>query len=211
MIQWLQITSGRGPEECCRVTALLVQRIAEDAKAQNISTHILETVPGVKPHTLKSALLALEGEALGEFVSQWAGTIQWIGKSPFRPHHKRKNWFVRVSGLNPPQAHQWSDREIRFETMRASGPGGQHVNKNETAVRVIHLPTRMTALAQEERSQHLNRKLALSRLAELLREAEAKYMLGKQKERWDQHNRLERGNPIRIYEGEELKCVKRKK
>lgn len=201
-IRWLQISSGRGPEECCLAVALLVPRIREEAKARSVAVRMLEAVPGPRPRTFRSVLLALEGSSSEEFARQWEGTVQWIGKSPFRPHHKRKNWFVRVSALNPPESLCHSEKDVRFERMRASGPGGQHVNKNETAVRVTHTPTGLSATAQEERSQHLNRKLALGRLAELLLQAEAEHMLGKQRERWDRHNRIERGNPIRVYEGE---------
>lgn len=208
MIWWLQVTSGRGPEECCWVVAQVVQCIEVEAADKNLKTHILEAIPGEKPHTFKSALLALEGEDLAGFVREWVGTVQWIGQSHFRPHHKRKNWFVGVDTLNPPEPHLWSEKEIRFETMRASGPGGQHVNKTETAVRATHLPTGFSATAQEERSQYLNRKLALTRLVELIKQSENKSRLRDQQKRWSQHNALERGNPVRVYKGESFKRLK---
>jgi len=201
---WLQITSGRGPEECCLVVAKVLQCIIAEGKEHNLEVSVLETVPGEKPHTLKSALLAVEGENASEFVSHWSGTVQWIGKSPFRPHHKRKNWFAGVESLNPPEPHLWSEKDVKIETMRASGPGGQHVNKTESAVRITHLPTGLTAIAKEERSQHLNRKLAETRLAELIRQKKDQENLRHRQERWSQHNRLERGNPIRVLRNVQL-------
>ncbi len=205
MIRWLQVTSGRGPAECCWVVTRVVRAVLEEAESQHLNARTIEAIPGEKPNTHKSALLALEGEKGADFIRQWRGTIQWIGRSPFRPHHKRKNWFVGVDSLNPPEPHLWSETDIRVETMRSSGPGGQHLNKTESGVRVTHLPTGFSATAQEERSQHLNRKLALARLAERFRQEEDRSKLMKQHERWSQHNRLERGNPVRVYEGEAFK------
>ncbi len=205
MIRWLQVTSGRGPDECCLVVARVVRCIVEEAADNNLKTHILETVPGEKPDTFKSALIALEGDNLAGFVEQWTGTVQWIGYSPFRPNHRRKNWFVGIDTLNPPESLQWSEKDIRFETMRASGPGGQHVNKTETAVRATHVPTGLSATAQEERSQYLNKKLALTRLAELINQEENKSRQKDRQKMWGQHNTLERGNPVRVYEGKNFR------
>jgi peptide chain release factor len=131
------------------------------------------------------------------------GTIQWIGASPYRAHHPRKNWFVSVAAFAEPAADHWDRTAVRVETLRASGPGGQHVNRTESAVRVTHLPTGLHAIAQEERSQLLNRRLALARLASLFAErAETKAREGGAA-RWQQHTRLIRGNPVRVYRGQE--------
>jgi len=202
---WLQITSGRGPEECCWVVYKLSQRIMIEAKAAGINTKIIDMIPGVKMQTFKSALIALEGKDLSKLLTSFEGTIQWIGTSMFRPNHKRKNWFVSVSAFSPPPVARWSAKEFKIETMRSSGPGGQHANKTETSVRVTHMPTGFSAVAQEERSQHLNRKLATSRLHDLLRQKENETISDCSNSRWIHHNRLERGNPVRIYEGEEFR------
>ncbi len=208
MVDWLQITSGRGPAECCRVVARVVERIRAEADKRHIEVRILEAAPGMKPNIFKSVLLALEGENRSEFAKGWEGTIQWIGESMFRPHHKRKNWFVGVKRLAPPPANQWSDNELRIEKMRSSGPGGQHANKTESAVRVTHVSTGLSAFAQEERSQHLNKKLAMTRLFALLQEKGESERRRHRQERWSQHNRLERGNPVRVYKGGKFKPFK---
>jgi peptide chain release factor len=90
-------------------------------------------------------------------------------------------------------------KDVKWETMRASGPGGQHVNRTESAVRVTHLPTGIQASAAEERSQHRNRKLALARLAQKLAEVDAKQHGEAREKRWRAHQELERGNPVRVY------------
>lgn len=202
MIVWMQITSGRGPAECGWVAAQLVQCIVRDAEERDIKVRLLEVVPGEASNVIKSAILALVGEDAAGFAKQYEGTIQWIGTSPFRPSHKRKNWFADVSCLVPPASSQWSESEIRFKRMRSSGPGGQHANKTETAIRAVHIPTGLHAVAQEERSQYLNRKLAITRLFERFKEQQEQEHLHSQKKRWNKHNQLERGNPVRVYEGE---------
>ena len=79
------------------------------------------------------------------------------------------NWFVSVSALPPlPAAEAVRAQDVRFEAFRAGGPGGQHQNTTDSAVRAIHGPTGLRVVAREERSQHRNRDIALKRLAELV-------------------------------------------
>ncbi len=205
MSQWLQITSGRGPAECCRVVYQVVQCIKKEAEKYNLEVEVLKIIEGTYPRTFKSALLVLNGEKTNLFCKTWEGTIQWIGQSPFRKHHKRKNWFISVKSLTPPDTFAFSEQDIVFHTMKASGPGGQHVNKSDTAVRVTHSPSKLSAVAQEERSQYLNRKLALARLFALLEQKKNRSKEKFQQNQWDVHNKLERGNPVRIYEGVKFK------
>ncbi|WP_186441666.1 peptide chain release factor H [Desulfamplus magnetovallimortis] len=208
MICWLQITSGRGPDECCWVAAQIVKQIVNEALSKGYKAHILQTIPSTAPDIFKSALVAVEGEDIHTFISTWEGTIQWIGKSMFRPDHKRKNWFAGVNSLNPPEESHIKTGEIKVESMKSSGPGGQHVNKTESAIRVTHIPTGVVAVAREERSQHLNRKLALSRLYEKIKQDKEGVKLKLQKERWSYHNELERGNPVRVYKGSDFTLKK---
>jgi peptide chain release factor len=179
--------------------------MTEEASANGCPLHLLEVIPGRRPDLFKSALIAIEGEDISTFLAQWTGTIQWIGKSQFRPNHRRKNWFVGVTPYPAPEEIESNRHEFRFETMRSSGPGGQHVNKTASAVRVTHVPTGICALAQEERSQHRNRKLALSRLLEKLNQRNRTARSRLRQIIWDGHNELERGNPVRIYEGTDFK------
>ncbi len=204
----MQVTSGRGPEECCYALARLLPCIMAEAEEKGIRIRVLETVPSEKPGCLRSALLAAEGDDLSGFMREWEGTVQWIGQSPFRPHHKRKNWFIAVQCLKPPETVRWSEKELRTERMRASGPGGQHVNKTETAVRITHIPTGLSAVAQEERSLHMNQKLAMSRLAALMENEADKAKQQHEQQRWSQHNRLERGKAVRRYKGENFRKQK---
>lgn len=200
---WLHVTSGRGPAECCLAVAGLVPRLLEEAEEAGLSAVVLEAIPGPRPGTLSSALVSLEGEGREAFSSSWAGTICWNARSPFRPQHKRKNWFVAVSVLSQPSEGGGLDlRDVDVTAMRAGGPGGQHVNKTESAVRVVHRPTGLSVTAREERSQHRNRELALARLRALLDDERREEARGRERERWRQHDALERGRAARTYEGE---------
>jgi peptide chain release factor len=106
---------------------------------------------------------------------------------------------VGIDVLDPVEETRFDPREVRWETMRAGGPGGQHVNRTESAVRLTHLPTGIQVTAMEERSQHRNRKLALARLAHKLAERQAKQHSEARERRWRFHRELARGNPVRAF------------
>ncbi len=205
MSTWLQISSGEGPAECAWVVARLLDVLLAEAAAGGLEANLLEAVPGDEKCTFKTALLALDGPEAPAFVAPWRGTIQWVGRSPYRPNHKRKNWFVATECFAPPEAPSWSPDELRVEVMRSSGPGGQHVNKTESAVRITHVPSGLSAIAREERSQHRNRKLALARLAQLFERQQGAAEDDLRKRRREQHRALVRGNAVRIFEGPDFK------
>jgi peptide chain release factor len=104
--------------------------------------------------------------------------------------------------MEPVSERRFDTSDVRFETMRASGPGGQHVNRTESAVRVTHVPTGAQATASEERSQHRNKKLALARLGRKLDDTEASRRSEAARLRWRAHRTLERGNPVRVFREE---------
>ena len=199
---WVQITSGRGPEECGRAAFHLLRTFSDEAALKGITVHRLEIIQGEHRKTIRSALLSLNGKECFAFIRSWEGTVLWIARSPFRPRHKRKNWFVGVRQIMPPKEEELSDKDFRFESMRASGPGGQHVNKVNSAVRVTHLLTGLTATAQEERSQHTNKKLALTRLLAKIEQKQDTRVKQSRQEQWGMHNDLERGHPVRVFQGE---------
>ena len=196
---WLQVTAGQGPSECAWAVLRVLEHIQRDAKASSLEFRTIEIEPGPEPGTAQSALISISGDAeLEGFVNSWRGTVQWTARSPFRPSHKRKNWFVGIDILELVDATRFDLKEVRWETMRASGPGGQHVNRTESAVRVTHVLSGVQATATEERSQHRNRKLALARLTKKLNEINSKQYGAVQEARWRTHQDLQRGNPIRV-------------
>ena len=206
MMSWVQITAGRGPDECPLAVAELRTVFAAEMKERNLEVTLLEGIPGKRPHTFLSVLLSVKGENVREALDTWEGTVQWIMKSPYRPNHGRKNWFIGVNVFHPPESQDhFSERDVRYEAVRASGPGGQHVNKISSAVRATHLPSGLSVLAQEERSQQMNKRLATARLFRQLQSRMQASAEALQQNVWQQHNRLERGRPIRIYRGTPMK------
>ncbi len=195
---YLQITSGRGPAECCRVVALVLERIMEQAKKMGLNTEVLEREQGVINRTLFSATLSIGGKEYEDIVKEWEGTIQWIAQSPYRIYHKRKNWFIGVNSFIVPDIKDANEKEIEYQTLRASGPGGQHVNKTESAVRATHTPSGLSVTASDQRSQLQNKKLATERLLIKLAAWNVEQTMQTAQKNWNNHNNLQRGNAVKI-------------
>ncbi len=201
MTTWIQITAGRGPEECQRAVWLALHALEKVLQQAQFGVKLLDATPGGRSNTLHSALLAVEGNNAEPILSSWRGTLQWTCPSPFRPHCGRKNWFFSIETFESPQHLVLNEGDFKIETLRSSGPGGQHVNKTESAVRMTHLPTGLTVMAQEERSQMQNRRLASARLMALLDTRNSDLQREHQQNRWQSHNSLERGNAVRVFKG----------
>lgn len=191
----IQISSGQGPAECeLAVSKLLSALQKEFPDIEVLSVHKSKT-----EGCYTSALFSTK-----EDLSFLEGSIQWICQSPFRPTHKRKNWFVDVS-IIPEAAQICTDGEIRTEYFHCGGKGGQNVNKVETGVRLIHIPTGIAVSSTAERTQRLNRKDALNKLNILLQERQKQATQQQINSAWKEHNRIVRGNPVRIYKGKEFR------
>ena len=168
----IQITAGRGPLECQWVVAKVLKTFLQEATQAGISYTILSREEGDANLTVKSVTLQLKGKELASFLKSWLGTVCWVGKSTFRKFHQRSNWYIGVFELDQLQRQTFSERDVQFQTTRSQGNGGQNVNKVNSAVRATHLPTGISVLAQDSRSQLDNKKLALARLKEKLAEIE---------------------------------------
>ena len=195
---YMQITSGRGPAECCRVVALVLEKILKQAAAKGVKTEIVERETGPLNRTLLSAVISLQGGDYHALIEDWESTVQWIAKSSYRIYHKRKNWFVGVQTFTLSESQEATEAEIRYETLRASGPGGQHVNKTESAVRAVHIPTGMSVVASDQRSQWQNKKLATERLLLKLASWSIEQAMIQAQANWSNHNCLQRGNPVKV-------------
>lgn len=201
--EYIQITSGRGPVECCRVVVLVMNKIIEQAKSLGYEVEVVEHEDGPNDGCMFSATLAIESEHAISLKDEWEGSVLWVAqKNPFRPWHRRKNWFVGVHFFKPLQTGTISERDITYETLRSSGPGGQNVNKVESAVRAIHVPTGITVLASDERLQIQNKRLARERLLMKLSAIDEDRRLHHNHEVWMNHNSLERGNPVQKFRGD---------
>lgn len=214
---WLQLTAGQGPRECAWVVAQLSRIILMAAENKNLSAERVEALAFdkllrkqnlIEPNDFLSVLIRLEGIGASIFSKQWEGTIQWQGESPYRPKNKRFNWFVGVALVSMPTSNQVDlhtpGKEVDIESMRAKGPGGQHVNKTNSAIRLTHRPTGLQVRVESDRSQHRNKKIALERLQLLLSQKSNNENKSIEQARWLHHYEVKRGSPIRIFCGSEF-------
>ena len=142
----VQISAGQGPSEC----QLAVAKLFAALKREYEDLEVISETKGDEKGCLDSIRFWTTQD-----LSGLEGTVLWICKSPFRPNHKRKNWYVDVS-IIPEQGEIASGKEYRIEKFHCGGKGGQNVNKVETGVRIIHIPTGLVAQSAEERSRFLN-------------------------------------------------------
>ena len=195
-----QISSGMGPVECRAAVGGIYRQLEKEFPDISMIT----AVKGEESGTFSSIIFSSEQD-----LSRLEGTMLWICKSKYRPGHKRKNWFVDVSIIPEPDEvdEELSPDKIRIEKFHSGGPGGQNVNKVETGVRVIHLPTGITVSSTRERSQFANKQDALKKLSAVLKEMNDESKDKQKNDARSKHSQIVRGNPIRTYEGEKFRLI----
>ena len=198
----IQISSGRGPAECEMAVAKFVEVLQKEFDGIAVKSTCLGAYKGC----FKSVVIESERD-----LSFLEGSVKWIcpiSENPFRPNHKRKNWFIDVSVIGRHERLGFDDELVRFDTFHSGGKGGQHVNKVETGVRATYVPLRVSATSTDGRSQHMNKKLALERLRKMISQQDTNNSLALDHINWLEHTRIERGNEGRVYEGISFKRVK---
>lgn len=197
----LLVTSGNGPVECRIALSALLRILEREAIALGCS---FEASLGPMPdqHGAKSAIVSFDGVEAERIAASYSGTIRFTFKSPVRSGHKRQNWYVAVQRIEArPEGGEVTidPADLRFETLRAGGPGGQHQNTTDSAVRVLHRPTGIVVTARDERSQHRNKALALRRLAAMLHQLEAEKQEAAKSGRFIANRTIERGNEVKAF------------
>ncbi|MBB4236037.1 peptide chain release factor H [Rhizobium esperanzae] len=197
----LLVTSGNGPVECRMALTALLGILEREALGLGCS---FEASLGPMPdrHGAKSAVVSLDGLEAERIANAYCGTIRFTFKSPARPGHKRQNWYVAVQRIDAGTEGcevTIDPADLRFETLRAGGPGGQHQNTTDSAVRILHRPTGLMVTARDERSQHRNKALALRRLEAMLRHVEAEKQEAAKSGRFVANRTIERGNEVKTF------------
>ena len=197
----LQISAAQGPGECQRAAAHVRDCLLQEAQAAGIRARV--SAENRSAHGIHSVVIELQGENAAAFAARWTGTIQWIWQSRIRPKHPRKNWYIGVFPLA--SARDIPRGNITIQTCKASGKGGQHVNKTRSAVWAEDTASGLRVKVQDERSQHANKRLAVARLhaqhAALQQAADADRRADARQQHWQ----LQRGNPLRVFVGDDFR------
>ena len=207
----IHITTAKGPLECQLAAGKILGALLADLRQKGLQAETLDRIAGAESGTILSATVRVSGQAVQAAIQTWLGTVQWIQKSPYRPNHGRKNWFVGIFEVNQAEALSWNENDIVYQSVRSSGAGGQHVNKVSSAVRARHTPTGTTVFVQESRSQLQNKKIARERIREKLEKVQSEKLVEMVNQTWSQHHELERGNPVRTFTGMDFKPKKETK
>ena len=171
----LTIQAGAGGLDAEEFAATLTRMYCRYAKRRQWTVTVVETAEN-RNNGIRRAVLLIAGTKTDSKLKDESGIHRLIRQSPFNQAKKRQTAFVSVTANEAPatiERNPLPPSSLRIDTYRSSGPGGQHANKTETAVRITHTPTGLTASAQSQRSQSANRKLALQVLTTRVRTTEA--------------------------------------
>ncbi len=195
------ISSGNSVDEVCRALWHFLAWL----KKQEYVFEVVKLEYAKCEDGYKSIILDSEDENLLSLQ----GTYLWKSQSPFRPKHKRKNWYFTLHCTVQEAQVSIDESKVLYQTMKSPKKGGQHVNTTCSGVRAIYTPLGLEALSYDERSQYRNKQIALRRLLKKVVALEANKQSRLKNNRWKEGKNLERGNAVMVFEGDAFREVRR--
>ena len=198
---FLDIQAGAGGTEAQDWASMLLRQYLKYAERKGFKAEVLEESEG-EVAGIKSATIKLEGEYAFGYLRTETGVHRLVRKSPFDSSGGRHTSFASVfvyPEVDDSFEVEVNPADLRVDTYRASGAGGQHINKTDSAVRLTHMPTGIVVQCQNDRSQHRNRAEAMQMLKSKLYELEMRNRMAEQQKLEDSKTDVGWGHQIRSY------------
>ncbi|HAL37900.1 MAG TPA: peptide chain release factor 2, partial [Polaromonas sp.] len=198
---FLDIQAGAGGTEACDWASMLLRQYLKYAERKGFKTQVEDESPG-DTAGIKGATIKIEGEYAFGLLRTETGVHRLVRKSPFDSSGGRHTSFASVfvyPEIDDSIEIDINPSDVRTDTYRASGAGGQHINKTDSAVRLTHIPTGIVVQCQDGRSQHGNRDVAWKRLRSRLYDHEMRKRQAEQQKLEDSKTDVGWGHQIRSY------------
>jgi len=207
---FLEVHSGAGGVEAQDWAEMLVRMYTRWCEKKKFNFEILEENSGDEAG-IKSLTMKIDGDYAYGWLKKESGIHRLVRISPFDSNSRRHTSFASVwiyPFIDEKIEVNMNEKDLRIDTYRASGAGGQHVNKTDSAVRITHLPTKIVVQCQNNRSQHKNKATALSMLKARLYEMELQKKESEQQSKNQSKSEIGWGRQIRSYVMHPYKMVK---